>query len=64
MLVGRTKQCGIGQAASVCDGIVDSLFAVINADYYGKHGFVAALRLLIAGIIWSSWLSFEEYIVQ
>ena len=38
---GRTKPWGTGQAVLACKGILDTPFAVINADdYYGKEAFV------------------------
>ena len=44
---GRTKPWGTGHAILACDGIIDSAFAVINADdYYGKEGFVKAAEFL------------------
>ena len=44
---GRTKPWGTGHAILACDGLIDSPFAVINADdYYGKHGFRAAADYL------------------
>ena len=44
---GRTKPLGTGQAILACDGLIDSPFAVINADdYYGKEGFVKAASFL------------------
>lgn len=43
----RTKPLGTGHAILACDGIVDSPFAVINADdYYGKNGFIKAASFL------------------
>ncbi len=43
----RTKPWGTGHAVLACDGILDSPFAVINADdYYGKQGFVKASEFL------------------
>ena len=37
---GRTKPWGTGQALLCCKGVIDTPFAVINADdYYGKEGF-------------------------
>ena len=45
--VGRTKPWGTGHAVLACDGLIDSPFAVINADdYYGKYGFIAASEFL------------------
>ncbi len=47
---GRTKPWGTGHAVLACDGILDSPFAVINADdYYGKQGFVKASEFLESG---------------
>ena len=44
---GRTKPLGTGHAILSCDGLIDSPFAVINADdYYGKNGFVKAASFL------------------
>ena len=44
---GRTKPWGTGHAILACDGLIDSPFAVINADdYYGKHGFRVAADYL------------------
>jgi NDP-sugar pyrophosphorylase family protein len=44
---GRTKPWGTGHAILACDGLIDSPFAVINADdYYGKLGFVEAAKFL------------------
>lgn len=38
---GRTKPWGTGQAVLACKGLIDTPFAVINADdYYGKEAFV------------------------
>lgn len=46
-LSGRTKPLGTGHAILACDGLIDSPFAVINADdYYGKNGFVQAASFL------------------
>jgi NDP-sugar pyrophosphorylase family protein len=43
----RTKPLGTGHAILACDGLIDSPFAVINADdYYGKSGFVKAASFL------------------
>lgn len=43
----RTKPWGTGQAVLACRGIVDTPFAVINADdYYGKEAFVKMYRFL------------------
>lgn len=47
---GRTKPWGTGHAILACDGLIDSPFAVINADdYYGKHGFQSAANYLGKG---------------
>lgn len=47
---GRTKPLGTGHAVLACDGLIDSPFAVINADdYYGKSGFQKAAEFLAAG---------------
>ena len=47
---GRKKPWGTGHAVLVCDGLIDSPFAVINADdYYGKYGFLAASKFLESG---------------
>ena len=44
---GRNKPWGTGHAVLACDGIIDSPFAVINADdYYGKNGFKVASKFL------------------
>ena len=46
-LSGRTKPLGTGHAILACDGLIDSPFAVINADdYYGKNGFIKAASFL------------------
>ena len=38
---------GTGHAVLACDGLIDSSFAVINADdYYGKNGFKVASNFL------------------
>ena len=43
----RTKPWGTGHAVLACDGMIDSSFAVINADdYYGKNGFKVASSFL------------------
>ncbi len=43
----RTKPWGTGQAVLACRGIVETPFAVINADdYYGKEAFVKMYRFL------------------
>ncbi len=45
--VDRTKPWGTGHAVLACDGLIDSSFAVINADdYYGKNGFKVASQFL------------------
>ncbi|MDL2276808.1 nucleotidyltransferase, partial [Breznakia sp. OttesenSCG-928-G09] len=37
---GREKPWGTGHALLCCEGVIDSPFAVINADdYYGREGF-------------------------
>jgi len=47
---GREKPLGTGHAVLCCDGLIDSPFAVINADdYYGKNGFLAAADFLPSG---------------
>ena len=47
---GRTKPWGTGHAVLACEGLIDSPFAVINADdYYGKKGFVKASEFLGRG---------------
>lgn len=47
---GRTKPWGTGHAVLACEGIIDSPFAVINADdYYGKSGFIRAVEFLKTG---------------
>ena len=44
---GRIKPWGTGHAVLACEGLIDSSFAVINADdYYGKHGFIDASEFL------------------
>ncbi|MDO5424448.1 MAG: nucleotidyltransferase [Eubacteriales bacterium] len=46
---GRKKPWGTGQAILSCKGIVDTPFAVINADdYYGKEGFVKIHDFLVS----------------
>ena len=46
---GRTKPWGTGHAVLACDGLIDSPFAVINADdYYGKNGYKKAAAFLAA----------------
>ncbi len=43
----RTKPWGTGHAVLSCDGLIDSPFAVINADdYYGKSSFKSAAEFL------------------
>lgn len=45
---GRTKPWGTGQAVLACKEIVDTPFAVINADdYYGKEAFVKVHDFLV-----------------
>ena len=45
---GRTKPWGTGQALLCCKGVIDTPFAVINADdYYGKEAFVKIHEFLI-----------------
>ncbi len=45
--LARTKPWGTGHAVLCCDSLIDSPFAVINADdYYGKNGFVKAAEFL------------------
>lgn len=47
---GRTKPWGTGQAVLAAKNIIDSPFAVINADdYYGKEAFKAVHEFLING---------------
>ena len=47
---GRTKPLGTGHAVLACDGLIDSPFAVINADdYYGKSGYQKAADFLSTG---------------
>ncbi len=47
---GRKKPWGTGAAVLACEEIIDSPFAVINADdYYGKEAFVKAAALLDEG---------------
>ena len=44
---GRTKPWGTGHAVLACNGLIDSPFAVINADdYYGRNGFRKAAEFL------------------
>ncbi len=44
---GRTKPWGTGHAVLACKNLIDSPFAVINADdYYGKNGFKKATEFL------------------
>ena len=44
---GRVKPWGTGHAVLACADLIDSPFAVINADdYYGKSGFAAAADFL------------------
>ena len=43
----RTKPWGTGHAVLACKNLIDSPFAVINADdYYGKNGFKVAAKFL------------------
>ena len=50
VLEGRTRPWGTGHAVLACDGMIDSPFAVINADdYYGKNGFKKAASFLETG---------------
>ncbi len=45
--LARTKPWGTGHAVLCCEGLIDSPFAVINADdYYGKKGFLKAAEFL------------------
>lgn len=45
---GRTKLWGTGQALLCCKGVIDTPFAVINADdYYGKEAFVKVHDYLV-----------------
>lgn len=45
---GRTKPWGTGQALLCCKGVIDTPFAVINADdYYGKEAFVKVHDYLV-----------------
>ena len=47
---GRTKPWGTGQAVLAAKDIIDSPFAVINADdYYGKEAFKAVHEFLVNG---------------
>ncbi len=47
---GRTKPLGTGHAVLACDGLIDSPFAVINADdYYGKNGYRKAVDFMDSG---------------
>ncbi len=44
---GRTKPWGTGHAVLCCQNLIETPFAVINADdYYGKEGFVKAADFL------------------
>ena len=44
---GRTKPWGTGHAVLACKNLIESPFAVINADdYYGKNGFKKAAEFL------------------
>ena len=44
---GRTKPWGTGHAVLACKDLINSPFAVINADdYYGKNGFKKAAQFL------------------
>lgn len=44
---GRVKPWGTGHALLCCEGVIDSPFAIINADdYYGRDGFVALHNFL------------------
>ena len=46
----RKKPWGTGHAVLACRGLIDSPFAVINADdYYGKQGFKKAAEFLETG---------------
>ncbi len=46
---GRSKPWGTGHAVLCCSSLIDSPFAVINADdYYGKNGFEKAAEFLSA----------------
>ena len=46
---GRAKPWGTGHALLACKNLIDSPFAVINADdYYGKNGFKKAAQFLEA----------------
>lgn len=48
LLDGRTKPWGTGQAVLACKGVVETPFAVINADdYYGKEAFVKVHDYLV-----------------
>ena len=45
---GRTKPWGTGQALLCCKGVIDTPFAVINADdYYGKEAYVKVHEYLV-----------------
>ncbi|OUP26219.1 sugar phosphate nucleotidyltransferase [Faecalibacterium sp. An192] len=47
---GRTKPWGTGQAVLAAKDVVNTPFAVINADdYYGKEGFRAVHEYLVSG---------------
>ena len=47
---GRKKPLGTGHAILACDGLIDSPFAVINADdYYGMSGYRKASEFLETG---------------
>lgn len=49
MPVGRTKPWGTGQAVLAAEPLIDSAFAVINADdYYGKEAFIKLHDFLIS----------------
>jgi len=49
-VAGRQKPWGTGHAVLACGGLIDSPFAVINADdYYGKKGFQKAAAFLETG---------------
>ena len=52
---GRTKTMGTGQALLCCKGVIDTPFAVINADdYYGKEGFK---KCMISGRGTQLWMT-------
>ncbi|MDF9824060.1 NDP-sugar pyrophosphorylase family protein [Breznakia sp. PF5-3] len=49
---GREKPWGTGHALLCCEGVIDSPFAVINADdYYGREGFEKLHDFLVSDAI-------------